>query len=310
MNPTPTSVEYSLIASLKVPVAGLTVRLDPMTLELYNPTTKPNIIPYMQVSLPEYHLKGKTTVAVVNQTAQIENGSQFEEFLTQAIYAENFTLAAKGSTNAYLGKLKAKLTLDKEIELAALNNLTGYSIESAEVVLPPEADGTNLKGTIVIPNYSIVTFELGNVTLNMITGDLVIGQATLQNTLLRPGNNTMALTGIIDIKTVFENLAEILISQSSALKSGNLEITATGNTVVFNGEHITYYENVLKQVRLTAQMPILSILTDSLGGILGSNSTLITGISQALNSSGGLSGLLGPLENLNATLGNLNGIKL
>jgi len=207
--------------------------------------------------------------------------------------------------------------------------LTGYSIESAEVVLPPEADGTNLKGTVIIPNDTIVTFELGNVTLNMIVGDLVIGQATMLNVLLLPGNNTLQITGIIDIKTAFENLAQILAAQSNALKSGNIEITATGNTVVFNGEHITYYENVLKNVRLTASMPILSILTDSLGGLIGSNSTLITGLTQVLNSTDVLSGLLGSLsgsgagttssssggllgalDNLNATLGtlsNLNG---
>lgn len=137
----------------------------------------------------------------------------------------------------------------------------------------------------------------GNVNLNMLIGDLVIGQATMLNVLLRPGNNSVAITGIIDIKTAFENLATILQSQATALLSGNVEITASGNSVVYNGEHILYYENVLKNVRMTAEMPILSILTDSLGGFPTSNSTLISGLTQAPP------GLLGSLTNLNKTLG-------
>jgi hypothetical protein len=41
-----------------------------------------------------------------------------------------------------------------------MNNLSGFSFATAAVVLPPEADGTNLKGVVIMPNPSIVTFEL------------------------------------------------------------------------------------------------------------------------------------------------------
>jgi hypothetical protein len=115
MNPTPSSVVYSLVASLKVP-AGVTIRLEPITLSLYTPDTGP-MDPYIQVDLPEYHLKGKTTVAITNQTASILDLEQFQKFLSTAVYSENFTLSAAGSTAAYLGILKAPLKLKKNVQL-------------------------------------------------------------------------------------------------------------------------------------------------------------------------------------------------
>lgn len=174
MNPNPDSVEYSLIASLKVP-GGVTVDLKPINLSLYTHEKGRND-PYIQVSLPEYHLKGKTTVKITNQTATILDQDQFTEFLNEAVGAENFTMSAYGTTAAYLGVLKADITLNKNVKLAGtvkcavrycfadfgtgLNNLTGFTFIEAAYVFPSAADGTNLKGTVILPNPSIVTFEL------------------------------------------------------------------------------------------------------------------------------------------------------
>jgi hypothetical protein len=115
MNPTPNSVEYSMVASLKVP-AGVTVDLKPLTLNLYTNETKPSN-PYIRVGLPEYHLKGETTVSFVNQTATILDLDQFEYFLSNAINSKEVTLSAAGSTVAYLGILKAPLKFNKNIQL-------------------------------------------------------------------------------------------------------------------------------------------------------------------------------------------------
>jgi hypothetical protein len=116
-HPTPSTVEYSLIASLKVP-PPLTVKLDPITLSLFVNDNTSNIVPYVNVDLPEYHLHGNTTVAITNQTAAILNKDIFESFLHNAVYSEYFTLSAAGVTNAFLGKLKAHIRLDKSIVLA------------------------------------------------------------------------------------------------------------------------------------------------------------------------------------------------
>lgn len=158
MSPTPDSIVYSMEASLSVP-AGVTVDLKPMNLSLYTAETGSKN-PYVEVSLPEYHLKGNSNITIVNQTATIMNQTEFIQFLTSAVTSENFTLSASGGTVAYLGILKAKIELTKNVELAGLAKLNGFAFASAAVVLPAEADGTNLKGTVVLPNPSIVTFEL------------------------------------------------------------------------------------------------------------------------------------------------------
>jgi len=116
MNPTPNSVEYSMVATLNVP-GGVAVDLKPLNLSLYTADLGPSV-PYIKVSLPEYHLKGKTTIRIVNQTAEILDEPQFEKFLASAVNSLNFTMSAGGSTAAYLGVLKAKITLKKNVELA------------------------------------------------------------------------------------------------------------------------------------------------------------------------------------------------
>ena len=116
MDPTPDSVQYSMVASLKIP-GGVTVDLKPLTLNLFTNETN-STDPYIRVGLPEYYLKGDTTVSIVNQTAAILDVDQFEYFLSNAINSKEFTLSAAGSTVAYLGILKAPLKFNKNIQLA------------------------------------------------------------------------------------------------------------------------------------------------------------------------------------------------
>jgi hypothetical protein len=119
MSPTPNSVQYSVVSSLKIP-AGVTVDLKPITLNLYTNDTGPDN-PYIKVSLPEYHLKGDTTIGVTNQTAKILDQDRFIKFLANAVYSKEFTLSVAGSTTAYLGALKAPVKLKKDVKLLGKN---------------------------------------------------------------------------------------------------------------------------------------------------------------------------------------------
>ena len=114
----------------------------------------------------------------------------------------------------------------------------------------------------------------GNVTLNLESAGLRIGTATIHDVLLKPGNNSVSLRGRLDVNTVKENLAEVMASQSSALRSGDLEISASGNSTVYNGVHIKYYEDVLNNLTLTTRVPIVQILTGTLQGMVDGDSNL------------------------------------
>jgi hypothetical protein len=119
MNPTPDSVVYSLVSSLKIP-AGVAVDLKPITLSLYTNETGPTQ-PYIKVDLPEYHLSGETTISISNQSVTIIDQTQFRKFLATAVNSKEFTLSASGSTAAYLGILKVPITLNKNVKLGGKN---------------------------------------------------------------------------------------------------------------------------------------------------------------------------------------------
>lgn len=131
-------------------------------------------------------------------------------------------------------------------------------------------------------------------TLNLQSGGLIIGQATSYNVHLQPGNNTIGLRGWVDIDTVLENLPEILGTQMAALLGGDLELSATGNSTIYDNHHIPYYEEVLNNLTLTARVPFMKLLLDTLHGITHSNpssnsSSLQEGVQQISKIMGGLS---------------------
>lgn len=107
------------------------------------------------------------------------------------------------------------------------------------------------------------------------SSDLIIGQATILNVILKPGNNTVSLRGRMEIATVLESLSEILDVQKAALMDGDLELSASGNSTIYNGVHIKYYEQVLNNLTLVTRVPILEILGGTLQGLLNdTDSTL------------------------------------
>lgn len=106
-------------------------------------------------------------------------------------------------------------------------------------------------------------------TLNLKSQDLVLGYAKINDVVLKPGNNTVSLRGVLDIGTVLDNVSEVITAQKEALRQGELELTATGNSTIYNGNHIDYYEQILKDLELTARIPIMSVLLDTVQGMLG-----------------------------------------
>jgi hypothetical protein len=328
MSPTPDSIEVSLTASLKVPL-GLSVKLDPTALSLYRPETKP-FTPYVTVHLPAQTLKGNTTITLKNQRVKIQNMTEFLGFLEAAVNAEDFVLSARGHTTAHLGKLKVKVTLDKGVKLKGkcsprrnlkcrltgpgLNRLKGFNIIAAQALTTPEADGTNFKGTVNLPNPSVVGFELvsdnvyhhvdgmlilplqGDEVLDLvIPNGLVVGQGTIHNATIAPGNNTVDFSGVVDYAALLGNIEGILNSEADALGRGNLALNANGNSTVYNGVHIPYYEKILNNMTLGTEVPVTQLLVGSVGGLLSSNAGTLGDLVNIIETSG-ITSLLGLLK--------------
>jgi hypothetical protein len=153
---------------------------------------------------------------------------------------------------------------------AGLNRLQGFNVAGAQLLLPPDLAGNNLRSTLNIPNYSPVTFDLGNQTFNLIIGNLTCGEATIYDLTLVPGNNTKTLIGVLDFGIVINNLEYILDVSRDAVAAGNLRLNTNGKSTIYNGQHIPYYETILGGLMLTADIPITQLLVGSLGGVLDS----------------------------------------
>ncbi|CAG7953402.1 unnamed protein product [Penicillium nalgiovense] len=276
LDPKPDEVNFVLHTSINIPLS-LRVRTDPLSLNLFNRDVKP-MKEYLTVDMPAYSLKGKTNLDITKNGTKILDQEEFMHTLEKAVYNERFTMSAKGSTNGHLGALKVPLTFDKDIELDGLDKLRGFAIDSARLVVPKEEDGTNLRGTAILPNHSVFTFALGNVTLDLRSTNILIGQATIENVLLKPGNNSVALRGHLDVNIVLDHLPAILAAQSAAIMEGQLELSASGNSTVYNGDHIMYYEKVLQGLTLTARAPIAMVLLNTLSGLMDSTDSGWSGL--------------------------------
>jgi hypothetical protein len=120
----------------------------------------------------------------------------------------------------------------------------------------------------MIPNYSPVTFDLGNQSFNLLIGNLNVGEATIFDLTLTPGTNTKTLYGKLDFATVITNIEYILNTSAEALAAGNLRLWTTGKSTIYNGVHIPYYEAILGGLLLQADIPITTLLVGTLGGYL------------------------------------------
>lgn len=118
--------------------------------------------------------------------------------------------------------------------------------------------------------------------MNLKVGDLVLGNGTIDNVLLNPGNNTVPLRAILDINTAIQNIGQLLVAETNALSDGNLLISASGNSTIYKGLHIPYFESVLNNLTISANVPILKVLFGSIGQIASSNSGVIQNVTNAL----------------------------
>lgn len=162
-----------------------------------------------------------------------------------------------------------------------MNQFSGLSISDATLLLPAKSDGTNLIGNITLPNPTVLTLQVGTLNLDIFSGDLQIGNVSLTGVTLKPGDNTYPMTGILDLKKVIENLGEVLKSQASLLKTGNLTLDAKTTSIHWNNTLVPYYTDVLSTLTLTMAVGVGDLVKNTLKSFLdGKNLTgLLSSIS-------------------------------
>jgi hypothetical protein len=119
--------------------------------------------------------------------------------------------------------------------LIGLNKLSGLNITS--LTLLPSL--TAMTGTILIPNPSVMTLDLGNVTMNLLVDTKLIGYALLPNLMLKPGDNNVPMQAQVNPTTVIGLI-------TTKYKNAVLPLDVVGNSSVNGNTHLTYYEEAIR----------------------------------------------------------------
>lgn len=123
-----------------------------------------------------------------------------------------------------------------------LNKLSGLNItdlkilSGAGVVLD---DGSNLIGNLTIPNPSVMTLDLGNVTMNLAVDGKSIGTTLIPNLILVPGVNNVPMQSTV-------NQLAIISLIKSKYTNAILPLDIVGNSSMSGDQHLTYYEAAIK----------------------------------------------------------------
>lgn len=109
----------------------------------------------------------------------------------------------------------------------------------------------------------MLTIEIGSIILDIKSGDLVIGNATLENFTLVPGVNSHPIHGVLDLGTIISNLGEVIKSQKQLFTTGDLNLATVTRSVIWNGQEVPYYTEVMSELTLVAHVPLLATLKNT-----------------------------------------------
>ncbi|CAG8096890.1 unnamed protein product [Penicillium salamii] len=288
LNPRPDMISLTLESAINLKLA-LPVRIDPINVDLFVRDAGASNA-WANTTIDGKVIKGNSTLAVKDVETPISNQTTWVEYVHNVVNKKDTALSIKGTTMSYLGVLKSKVTMDKDVVSPVLDQFKGFTVSDMGLVAKGD-DGSNLQGNATLPNHSLLTLDLGTIVLDVKSGNLTIGNATLKDVTIYPGNNTFPLTGVLDISKVIHNLGAVLASQASALKTGNLALDTITTSITWNGTLVPYYTKVMSGLTLTANLGVADLLKNSIHNLLSGNSS----ITDALHSVGGLSGLVGNL---------------
>ena len=129
----------------------------------------------------------------------------------------------------------------------------------------------NAHGKLNIPNTGVLKLGMGNQTFNVWAGNTRLGLIQSYDVQLSPGDNAVTYEGNLFLDEVVPNLSAILDSQKDALGDGQVEIFISGNATIVDGQHIPYVERVMNNKRIRVRVPVIKLLADVLGGVLGAD---------------------------------------
>ena len=106
--------------------------------------------------------------------------------------------------------------------------------------------------------------------------DIVLGEALVKVDNIVPGNNTFFVKGKLDVASVEGNITKIMELEAPYLKKELIMASATGKSVVYNGQHLPYWEKAFQTIHVSATRPVkpllMSLVDNTVDSLLGFDS--------------------------------------
>lgn len=236
-----------------------TVRLSSFPLELYNPADEPASSQDTIVTLqfPAVELVGDQTIDVTIDAQQVpvESAAELALFLGRAYAAEQTTVGVRGAMRAHLGALGYTVTLDKTVNFTGLNSFAGMKITELQPTAPDDADHplAALNGSLVLPNPSPLTLDLGDVEFSVSSGGVLVGKSWVKDLHVVPGEQVIPYEGhlyideIVDKAANYTNFKQMI---STLDDEGRVHFDVAGLRSYVGGEPVAYLDDVVSQIQL------------------------------------------------------------
>lgn len=238
--------------------------IDPFEGVLYLEDHEPHT-PFAKINFPPTTADALQTVNVT-QFLPIDDVKALTIFNTWLLANQTLRVTVLGDTHVRVRGISRSypVTFKKTISTPGLRLLEGTVVKPTWIGLEPDDNGNNMRATTIIPNRSVVSFELGNTTFhNYLLGEEV-GTVFIDNLTLRPGMNEYPMRATVKNEAVINALGQ----KPYCEQKGVLPFQIRGKTVVNHGQPLPYFADALAAHNQTIDIPIGEAVNKSLGVVV------------------------------------------
>ncbi|CAK7213917.1 hypothetical protein SEUCBS140593_002008 [Sporothrix eucalyptigena] len=213
---------------------------------------EPSHTPFVTINFPETQNQPFQTVNI-SQNVNVTNLDALTTFNAWLLNNETLRVTVQGNPTVKVPGISKGygVTFKKTVTMPGLNGFAGLSTTNNSISASNFSDGTNFHTTSTIPNKSLVTFEIGNVTFNTYLNGSLVGTSYIDNVVLSPGNNTYPLRAKIEQSPILT-----AVQSEPWCQTGIVPMDLSGLSVTNNGQDLPYFANALATHNTTVEVDL------------------------------------------------------
>jgi len=213
----------------------------------------PDAKPFVQLNFPAT-TANKWQAVNISQTVQITDMDAFVQFNRAFFQNETLRVIIHGKTKVQPAALSKKYDVDfyKVATFKGLNKLNVTTLTDMKVKVGTGEDGIpNFNATATITNPSYYTIDIGNATFNNYANNQLLGNLTINNLILKPGQNVVPVSALLD-QTVIITAA----TKKPYCETGKITIDLLGTSVKQGNDQIPWLMQALGSANQTVELDL------------------------------------------------------